>query len=216
MKPNTKVIAAILAASVSSLALAPAVLAETGKVDAVEPVEEGVSAPVIALSEAGRTVATGLFIAKMALAQGEGEAAKGIIGEMSGLFGDADADLMIKTDAGFGLPVDAAIALAEGFAPTEAQAPAFAEANALMQLGDMAGVIRTLDTAGVDIVAEIAVLPYQTTIDGLNAVSAALDAGDFATATAALDDIGASIAVETFAPDALPAQGHAMDEILQG
>lgn len=214
MKIHSKFIAAVLAASVSTVALAQVASAESTPTETVA--EEVTSASAITVSDAGRNVANGVYFAKMALAEGNTDAAKEIIGEVSALFGDDDADLMVKTDGGFGLPLDTAISLAEGFEPTDAHAPAFAEANKLMQMGDIDGVIRTLNTAGVDIVAEIAVLPYQSTIDGLNTVSAELDAGDLEKANAALDGIGASIAVETFAPDALPVQGHAMTDILQG
>lgn len=214
MKTQSTFIAAILAASVSTIALAQVANADTPPTDTV--VEDVVSASTITVSDTGRSVANGVYFAKRALAEGNTDAAKDIIGKLSTLFGEDDADLMVKTDAGFGLPLDAAIGLAEGFEPTDAHAPAFAEASKLMQAGDIDGAIRRLNTAGVDIVAQIAVLPYQSTIEGLKAVSTELNAGDFEKANAALDRIGASIAVEIFAPDALPTQGYALTDILQG
>lgn len=221
MKTRSKIIAALLAASVSGMALAAnaeatAPAPATTEATAVAAPAEIVSASDIAISEAGRKVVMGLQFAQMALAQGETEAASKIVADISGMFGDDDAALMIKTDAGYGLPLETGLSLAEGFEPSKEQAPALAAVQKLMAHGDVDGAIAELNKAGVEVSVQIVLLPYKSTMDGLKQATADLKAGDTDKAGAALEAIAASVAFEGYAIDELPAQGYPMADILKG
>ena len=228
MKTRSKFVAALLAASVSAGALIPLAHAEAIKgtpstesaavvtTPAKTSKAEVATATEINLSGVGRNAVTGIQYAKIALEQGQADAAKDILSQVNGMFSDNDGALIMKTDAGYALPLDAGFSVPEGFQPSKAHEVAFSKAETLMQNGDIDAVISTLTDAGVDVVAQVAVLPYATTVDGVKQAVADLDAGHVDKAKTALDSIIATVKVETFAPNALPTQGYTMTDILQG
>ncbi|MGJ8609531.1 MAG: YfdX family protein [Octadecabacter sp.] len=178
--------------------------------------QEVVTASEIAVSGTGRNVLTGIEYAKAAIDQGQPDVAKDILAELTGMFGDQDATVMMKVDDGFVLPLDTGLTVAEGFVPTDAHIAAFSTADALMSDGNVDQVITTLTDAGVDLVAQIALLPYTPTVDALTQAATDLDAGQLDSVTSTLDAIQASVHIASFAPDALPTQGYAMSDITAG
>lgn len=216
MKTLNKMIATGLITALGTTALAPLAYAQQANSSAPIVSQEVITASEITLSGTGRNVLTGIGFAKAAIDQGQTDVAKQILAELNTMFGDQDGTVMMKTDGSFALPLDTGFAVAEGFTPTDAHAAAFSTAKTLMADGNIDQVVTTLTDAGVDLVAKVALLPYGPTIDGLTQAAANLDAGDIDQATSALDAIGASVHVATFATDALPAQGFAMSDILAG
>ena len=216
MKTANKLVASGLIAILGSTGLVSAASAEANATATPSVKQEVVTASEIAVSGTARNVLTGVQYAKAAIAQGETDVAKKILADVSGLFGDQDGTVMMKTDEGFSLPIDTGLTVAEGFTPTEDHEAAFATAQTLMADGNIDQVVTTLTDAGVDLVAEVALLPYAPTMDGLTKAAADLDAGQVDQATASLDAILASVHVASFAPNALPAQGYAMSDIQKG
>jgi len=213
MKTATKLVAAGLVALMGTTGLVSVASAETNASATPNVTQEVVTASEIAVSGTARNVLAGVQYAKAAIDQGQTDVAKKILAEVSGLFGDQDGTVMMKTDDGFNLPIDTGLTLAKGFTPTKDHETAFATAQTLMANGNIDEVVTTLTDAGVDLVAEIALLPYTPTVDGLTQAAADLDAGQVDQATASLDAILASVHVASFAPNALPAQGYDMSEI---
>ncbi|NIZ12041.1 YfdX family protein [Phaeobacter sp. HF9A] len=220
MKTANTFVATGLVAILGSAGLASAASAEaaanTAPTTAPTVKQEVITASDIAVSGTARNVLTGVQYARAAIDQGQTDVAKKILAQVNGLFGDQDGTVMMKTDDGFSLPVDTGLSVAEGFTPTKDHEAAFATAQTLMANGNIDQVVTTLTDAGVDLVAEIALLPYTPTVNSLTQAAADLDAGQVDQATASLDAILASVHVASFATDALPAQGYAMSEIQQG
>ncbi|EBA06799.1 YfdX family protein [Sagittula stellata] len=216
MKTANKLVATGLIAIMGSTALVSMASAGTDATAAPSAQQEVVTAKDVTVSGTARNVLAGVQYAKAAIGQGQTDVAKKILADVNGLFGDQDGTVMMKTDKGFSLPIDTGLTLAKGFTPTEVHEAAFAKAQTLMADGNINEVISTLTDAGVDLVAEIALLPYTPTVDSLTQAAADLDAGQVDQATASLDAILASVHVASFAPDALPAQGYAMSDIQQG
>lgn len=169
----------------------------------------------IEISEVGRNAVTGMHYARQALSQGDSETAKDILNGVADLFSDSDAELTVKTASGYYLPIDQGVGLAEGFTPTEEHEQVFSKARALLSSGDFDGVISTFNEAGVDVVAQLAVLPYSSTVDGLKQALADLDAGELDKVGSDLDQILSAVKVESYAPGALPEQGYTASEIAQ-
>lgn len=216
MKTYNKVIAASMVALLGTSGLAAIAQASEPTAAAPAVTQETVTASEIAVSGTGRNVLTGIEYAKAAIAQGQTDVATQILADLSGMFGDQDGTVMMKENGTFVLPLDTGLSVAEGFTPTDAHQAAFSKAQMLMADGNVDQVITTLTDAGVDLVAQVALLPYAPTIDGLTQAAADLEAGHVDQATSALDAIGASVHVATFATNALPAQGYDMSEILAG
>lgn len=220
MTSKSKFVAAALTAVISAgsfaqIALAEeqtnAAVAETAQ-DAVQPVK----ASDITLSQDGQQVLMGVHLARMALAEGHPVEATQIIEKAAGFFGEDIAALAVKTDAGYGLPVEAGLDIPDGFEPTDAQKTALTSASILMRAGDVDGVVSTLQSAGVNLVAQIAVLPYKSTLDSLKQAKVELGAGETENANAALEAIQASVSVHQFSADSLPSQGYPVADILEG
>ena len=215
MKLSKTFKAAVIAAAVGATGAASFARAETA-VPAATTADQVQTTQDVLISGTGRNVIAGIGYAKAAIADGETDAAKEILTEVTGLFGDQDGQVMMKTDDGYALPLDTALSVAEGFTPTEAHGVAFQKAQAMMQNGNVDEVITTLTNAGVDLVAQVMLLPYTPTVDTLQQAVADLDAGKLDAAQTALDAIPASVHVATFETDALPTQGYDMTEVHQG
>lgn len=216
MKTLNKVIATSLIAMMGTTSLVSLAHASEGAATAPAVTQETVTASEIVVSGTGRNVLNGIQYAQAAIAQGQTDVAKEILADLSGMFGDQDGTVMMKTDHTFALPLDTGLAVADGFTPTDAHQVAFSEAQTLMADGNVDQVITTLTDAGVDLVAQVALLPYAPTINGLKQAATELEAGQLDAAKSALDAIGTSVHVATFATDALPAQGYAMSDVLEG
>lgn len=216
MKTLNKMIATSMIAMMAGTGLVSLAQASEGAAAPSAVTQETITASEIAVSGTGRNVLTGIQYAQTALAQGKTDIAKQILAELSGMFGDQDGTVLMKVDDTFALPLDTGLAVADGFTPTDAHQAAFSKAQMLMADGNIDEVITTLTDAGVDLVAQVALLPYAPTIDGLKGAAADLEAGQVDKATSALDAIGASVHVATYATDALPAQGYAVSDVLEG
>ena len=205
-------------ALIVALAASPA-FAETDKATASAGEPAAITAEPLytplQISGIARSTFSGIQMASQALTAGESAVAKEIINDINNLFSDNDADLIVKTDKGFGLPIDQGVALPEGFVPTEAHKPTFAAADVLMQAGDIDGVIATFKEAGIELVSKVAVLPYAPTVDGLQKVLADIDAGELDKAGSDLQSLLTAVIVERFAIDAPPVQGYTPAEITQ-
>lgn len=218
MKTQSKFIAGIVAASVSMAAIAPAAFAQdavtTDTTQATQTAETG----TLKIPAVGKVILNDIRSARVALFDGEIDAAKGIIGQAASYFGDKSAEYAIKLsdDDGFGLPVDSGIGFAEGFEPTQEHAPVIAKAGEHIQMGDHAGAIKTMSDAGIELSVQTVVVPFQSTVDNLEQAILDLDAGEVHKANMLLKSIETSIAVETFKTDAVPHQGYPLNEILPG
>jgi len=221
MKKALKITGAVLAATITTSPIFNLAQADiSSAADDVAPVA-GQEAPALKLmeqikvSDVARSAVTGIHFAKQALTSGDADAAKEILDEVTGLFSDKDAALVVKTDTGYVLPLDRGFGLTEDFTPTEEHAPIFAEVDLLMQSGDINGVVIILNDAGIDLVAQVAVIPYSATIEGIKQVVADIDSGQLEKAGTDLDAMLSSIKVESYTRDALPTQGYAPEAIAQ-
>lgn len=221
MTPKSKMIAAILAASVSATALAQVANAEatatdTSKAVAAQTTTDGtIVASAVQVPETGQNILLGTEFAKMALADGDTKAATEILQKVSASLNDESADFLMKTNAGYSLPLETGIGFAEGFTPTDEQGPAIQQAVEQMQAGDIDAAIAVLNKAGVKLSAQIALMPFKSTADSLKQATADVENGNTEKAIAALDAIGKSITVEHFATDSVPHQGYELSDVLQ-
>ena len=219
MKKSSKITGAVLAATIATAPVFNLAYAETASPDVTPaPTAEQMAPELmsqIKVSEVGRNAVTGIHFAKQALVNGDSDAAKAILDEVKGMFSDKDAGLVVKTDSGYVLPLEQGFGLPESFTPTDAHAPVFAEADVLMQSGDINGVIDAFNQAGIDLVSQVAVIPYTATIDSVTQAVADIDAGKLDKAGTDLDAVLASVTVESFEPGAPPVQGYAPADISQ-
>ena len=221
MKKALKITGALLATTIATSPIFNVVQADAGRaVEDVAPVTESEASALqlmgqIKVSDVARSAVTSIHFAKQALTSGDADSAKVILDEVTGLFSDKDAALVVKTDTGYALPLDQGFGLTEDFTPTEEHAPIFAEVDLLMQSGNINGVLNTLNDAGIDLMAQVAVIPYGSTIEGIKQVVADIEAGQLEKAGTDLDAMLASVKVEYYAPDALPTQGYAPEDIAQ-
>lgn len=221
MKKSAKVTGSILAVALISAPVYTLAQTDAGKTvtDHAATIEQAAPAPEsigkLKISENARNAMSGIHFARQALNHGDTDAAKAILDEITGLFGDSDAALTVKTESGFALPIEQGFGLPKGFKPAEEHAPVFAEADLLMRSGDLNGVITAFSDAGIDLVAQVALVPYSATIDGLKQVVADLDAGQIEKAGKDLDAMLTAVKVESYSRDALPKQGYPPGDIAQ-
>lgn len=219
MKTHNQFITTVLVTALGITTLTPLASAATetklngGTTDATQ---ELITASDLKVSDTGRNVVMGVQYAKAALAQNQTDAAKAILADLTGLFGDQDGTVLMKTDGGYVLPLDTSLSVADGFTPTSTHEQAFTKAQALMAEGNIDEVVTTLNGAGVDLVANVAVLPYTATIASLKQAAADLNLDHLEQANLALDAITSSVHVATFSTNALPSQGYDLSNVLNG
>lgn len=214
MKTNSKVVGALIAVAMGAGAFAQVANATT----ATETNEAQTVSNTILVPATGITILDGVHRARVALFDGNIDAAKELITGASEKFDDHAAKYVLKMpgDAGYGIPVDSGLQFAEGFQPTNAHTPAIAEAGQHAQNGDVETAVTIMTEAGIDLDVKVVVLPVATVTAQLKQALADIEAGHFHKANMALKAVETSVVVEDYKPDALPTQGYALDEILQG
>lgn len=105
------------------------------------------------------------------------------------------------------LPFDMSMTLTEDFQASEENAQALQQAQGLFESADPDAAVEVLKLAEIDVQVSVAMLPYETTMQGLNAAITDITSGEFYRANLDMKAIEDSIQVRTFLIDEVPAQG---------
>ncbi|WP_371168872.1 YfdX family protein [Aliiroseovarius sp. 2305UL8-7] len=217
MKINSKFITAVVATSIGLGAIGQVALADTGTSTNATTEVTKMTAGELAVPAIGVTLMTDVHKARVAMFDGQIDAASAVLAQATSYLGDDAAKFAIKLpgDSGYGLPVDGGLSFAEGFTPTQDHAGTINAAGELMQKGDQNAAIKMMTDAGIKLAMNVVVVPYKSTVDGLEKAVVDLDGGEIHSANMTLKSIETSPEVVSYAPDALPKQGYALDEIFQ-
>lgn len=214
--------AVVLATAIAAGCLAQAAQAETAAKPTTTPTTtptakaEASHAASIKIPAIGMTLLNDVRNARMALFDGQTEAAAGILGKATSYMGGKTADYAIQLKDGYGLPLDSGLGFSEGFVPTKAHAHAISQAGKHMQAGEVARGLKAMADAGVKLEVKMVVVPYKATVDALEKALQDISAGAFHKANMELKSIETSVQVNAFTPGNLPHQGYALSDILAG
>ena len=217
MKSNTKFIAAVVAAAVSTTMIAQIANATAAVKTETEQAGE-LKTSVVKIPETGKIILDGVHGARLALFDGNVDTAKDLISDAEGRFDEHTAKFALKLagDNSFAIPVDSGLQFADGFQPTEIHAEAITLAGGHIQDGNMDKAVKVMTDAGVKLDVKVVVLPVEAAAANLKQALADIDAGNIHQANMALKAVESSIVVEDYQPGALPAQGYPLNEILPG
>ncbi|OSP55977.1 YfdX family protein [Pseudoruegeria sp. SK021] len=143
------------------------------------------------------TAKTDLSAAKTALEAAKADAADKMM-----------RDFQAADNTGFYLPFDLNMALSETFVPTPDDQVALQKAAELFQTEAADEAIEVLRVASIDLQVSAALLPYDSTVQNLEAAIGNIEAGKYFEANIDLKAVEDSVIVRDFSIDAVPAQGN--------
>lgn len=220
MKTNTKLISAVVAATLGLGTIAPIAYAEGTTTDttttATQDAGDQIMVGKIAVPAIGITLLNDVHQARVAMFDGQIDAASGAVAQAASYLGEPAAKFAIKlSDGTFALPIDSGLNFAEGFTPDQSHAAVINAAGEMLQKGDATGAIKTMRDAGIELAVNVVVVPFKATVDALETVVTDLEAEHVHKANMLLKSVETSPKVVSFSPDKLPKQGYALDEIFQ-
>ena len=217
MKINSKFVTAVMISSIGLGAFGQVALASAPAATGAKTEDSQMILGQLAVPAFGVALMNDVHQARVAMFDGQIDAANEVLAQATSYLGDDAAKFAIKLpgDAGYGLPVESGLSFAEGFTATQDHAGAINAAGALMEQGDQDAAIKMMTDAGIKLAMNVVVVPYQPTIAGLEKAAVDLDGGEIHAANMTLKSIESSPEVVSYAPDALPKQGYALDEIFQ-
>ncbi|WP_306112660.1 MULTISPECIES: YfdX family protein [unclassified Roseovarius] len=219
MKPNSTLLAVLIAASTGIAVVAQGVQAGTTTVTSSETETPGeVASSTLRIPASGTHILDGEHGARLALFDGNLDLAKEMISGASDQFHDHMANFAIRlSDAKmFVIPVDSGLQFAEGFEPNEAHSGVIEEAGVHIRSGDVDRAVDVMTGAGIELDVRVVALPVETAIANLKQALTDIEAGEIHKANMALKAVETSIVIEDYKPGALPAQSYPLAEILQG
>ncbi|KIC39045.1 hypothetical protein RA27_17980 [Ruegeria sp. ANG-R] len=217
MKPNSKFVAAVVAAALATTGVAQIASAASETAAETEQATQ-VAGQSIQIPENGKHILDGVRAARLALFDGNIDLAKEMIAASHDQINDRAAEYAVKLDAngGFALPVDSGLQFKDGFQPTDQHAPVINEAGALIQNGQVDEAISVMNDAGIELDIKVVMLPVGKAASQLDQAIADIEAGQIHKANMALKSVETSIEVQDYQPGGLPAQGYPLSEILTG
>lgn len=169
----------------------------------------------IQISGSARTILTNVHNARVALFEGQDQAAMQIVEKANAAFKDdvTKNSIKLEGDKGYGVPVDYSIEFAEDFKPTPDNAAVIAKAGHEAKSGNTPAAVKIMRGAGIELSIKYAMLPAADTVEKLDKVMSDLKEKKFYEANLALKSIETSVFVEDFEIDAAPEQGHDLTKI---